>query len=96
MIRPASLAFIALAITPALGGELPRYDVEAMCRAAPPLQGDAAGATDRNCVRDEMRARTQLGPLWAGFDAQRRDACVRVARIGGPPSYVALLTCLQM
>ena len=33
-----------------------------------------------------MQARTQLGPLWAGFDAQRRDACVRVARIGGPPS----------
>ncbi|GJE14330.1 MULTISPECIES: hypothetical protein [Methylobacterium] len=96
MLRTVSLALITLTVSAAWGEELPRYDVEAMCRAAPTLQGDAAGATDRNCVRDEMQARTQLGPLWAGFDAQRRDACVRVARIGGPPSYVALLTCLQM
>ena len=33
---------------------------------------------------------------WSGFNAQRREACVQEASIGGPPSYVALLTCLQM
>jgi hypothetical protein len=95
MIRPTSLAFIALAITPALGGELPRYDVEAMCRAAPSLEAGARN-TDRSCVRDETQAREQLAQHWSGFNAQRREACVQEASIGGPPSYVALLTCMQM
>jgi hypothetical protein len=47
-------------------------------------------------VRDEMQARTQLGKQWPGFDAQRREMCVQEASIGGSPSYVDLLTCLQM
>ena len=95
MFRSASLAFIVLTTSAALGGELPRYDVEAMCRAAPNL-GASARTTDQNCVRDETQARTQLGQQWAGFDAQRREVCVQETSIGGPPSYVALLTCLQM
>ena len=95
MFRSASLAFIVLTTSAALGGELPRYDVEAMCRAAPNL-GASARTTDQNCVRDETQARTQLGQQWAGFDAQRREMCVQEASIGGSPSYVDLLTCLQM
>ena len=95
MFRSASLAFIFLTTSAALGGELPRYNIEAMCRAAPSLEG-GAGNTDQNCVRDETQARTQLGQQWAGFDARRRETCAQEASIGGPPSYVALLTCLQM
>ena len=84
-----------LTASAALGSEIPRYNVEAMCRAAPTLEAGARN-TDQNCVRDETQAHTQLGQQWAGFDARRRDVCVKEASIGGPPSYVALLTCLQM
>lgn len=95
MFRSASLAFIVLTTSAALGGELPRYNIEAMCRAAPTLESGARN-TDQNCVRDETQARTQLEQQWAGFDTQRRNVCVQEASIGRPPSYVALLTCLQM
>jgi hypothetical protein len=95
MFRFAILAFIVLTTSAALGGELPRYNIETMCRAAPTLEGSARN-TDQNCVRDETQARTQVEQQWAGFDAQRRNVCVQEASIGGPPSYVALLTCLQM
>ncbi|WP_162560731.1 hypothetical protein [Methylobacterium durans] len=91
----AGIALVVLATSAAWGRELPRYDIEATCRAAPTLQG-AAGNTDRNCLRDEAQARAQLGQQWAGFDARRRDECVQEASLGGSPSYVALLTCLQM
>ncbi|KQO97869.1 conserved exported protein of unknown function [Methylorubrum extorquens] len=95
MVRYASLALILLTTSATWGGEIPRYDIEATCRAAPTLQGNA-GNTDRNCIKDETQARTQLGQQWAGFDARQRDECVREAGLGGSPSYVALLTCLQM
>ncbi|MFE1599738.1 hypothetical protein [Methylobacterium sp. ID0610] len=95
MFRFAGLALILLTHSAAWGSELPRYDVEATCRAAPTLQG-STGNTDRNCVRDEMQARMQLGQQWAGFSARRRDECLQEASLEGPPSYVALLTCLQM
>ena len=95
MFRCAGLALILLTTSAAWGSEIPRYDIEATCRAAPTLQG-GPGNTDRNCIRDETQARTQLGQQWAGFDARHRDECVQEASLNGSPSYVALLTCLQM
>ena len=95
MLRSASFAFALLAGSAALASELPRYDVDATCRAAPSLKtGDRN--TDRNCVRDETQARTQLERQWAGFDAKQRTLCVQEESLGGSPSYVDLLTCLQM
>jgi hypothetical protein len=95
MFRCAGLALFLLTTSAAWGGEIPRYDIEATCRAAPTLQG-GPGNTDRNCIRDETQARTQLGQQWAGFDAKQQDECVQEAGLNGSPSYVALLTCLQM
>lgn len=95
MFRSASLAIMVLTTSAALGGELPRYNIEAMCRAASTLEGGARN-TDQNCVRGETQARTQVEQQWAAFNAQRRNVCVQETSIGGPPSYVALLTCLQM
>lgn len=95
MLRRTCLAFIVLSTSAALGRELPRYNIEATCHAAPSLEVGAKN-TDQNCVKDEMQARTQLEQQWAGFDAQRRELCVREEGIGGSPSYVDLLTCLQM
>ncbi|WHQ70563.1 hypothetical protein [Methylorubrum extorquens] len=95
MLRLASLAFTVLGSSAAWSVEIPRYNIEATCRAAPNLVPDARN-TDQNCNRDEMQARTQLGQQWASFDARRRETCVQEASLGGSPSYVALLTCLQM
>ncbi|KQO89150.1 hypothetical protein ASF36_23570 [Methylobacterium sp. Leaf90] len=95
MFRSASFGFMLLTTTAAVGGELPRYSVEATCRAAPTLETSDRN-TFQNCVRDENQAHTQLRQQWAGFDATRRVMCVQEESIGGAPSYVDLLTCLQM
>lgn len=85
-------AFISMA---AAGERPPTYNVEATCRAAPTL-GVGNGNTDQNCIRDETQARTQLGRLWSSFEPGRREMCAQEASNGGSPSYVDLLTCLQM
>ncbi|MGY2050691.1 hypothetical protein [Methylobacterium sp. JK268] len=95
MIRSLGLVLVLLTTSAALSGELPRYDIEATCRAAPVLAG-GAGNVDRNCLRDEAQARMQVEQQWTGFDAGRRESCAQATSIGGSPSYVALLTCLQM
>ena len=91
MLRFASFACALLIGSAALASELPRYDVDATCRAAPSLEDG-----DRNCERDETQARTQLERQWAGFDAKQRALCVQEESLGGSPSYVDLLTCLQL
>lgn len=95
MTRTTSLLLLLLSASAAFADEVPRYNIEATCRAAPALAG-GAGNVDRDCLRDEAQALTQVEQQWAGFDAHRRDTCAQETRIGGPPSYVALLTCLQM
>src|SRR6478735_10190593 len=96
MLKLLSLLVLALpAATAAYAEAVPRFDIKAICGAAPSL-GQSAQATDQGCIHDETLARTQLEQQWSGFTAQRRESCVREVSIGGPPSYVALLTCLQM
>ena len=50
----------------------------------------------KNCVNDENRARQQLVSQWSKFSASSRSQCLPLESIGGTPSYVSLLTCLQM
>lgn len=96
MLKPLCLLLLPLlAASAAQAEEIPRFNIDAICSAAPPL-GQNAQVTDQGCIHDETQARMQLGQQWSGFKNQRRDACMQEVSIGGPPSYVALLTCLQM
>src|SRR3954468_18322771 len=69
--------------------------VLATCREAQPL-----GPEDRDpyqgCIRDEGQARAELQRQWAQFDPANRTSCVEETGIGGYPSYVEVMTCLQM
>ena len=96
MLKSLSLLLPALlAATAAQSEEVPRFNIKAICGEAPSL-GQSAQKTDQGCIHDETLARTQLEQQWPGFKENRRNACVQEVSIGGPPSYVALLTCLQM
>ena len=50
----------------------------------------------QNCVDDENRARQELVSQWSKFSASSKAQCIPLEGIGGDPSYVSLLTCLQM
>jgi hypothetical protein len=57
--------------------------------------GPCRQRVDESCVRDEKQALGQLQKQWSKFPAQKRAGCVSQNAIGGTPSYVGLLTCLQ-
>ncbi|MFH6785633.1 MULTISPECIES: hypothetical protein [Methylobacterium] len=75
---------------------VPAYSVSQACALERRPGPNASAASERGCVSDERAARRSLRRLWATFPASDRQNCRQESEIGGPPSYVALLTCLQL
>jgi hypothetical protein len=73
---------------------LPKLDVKATCRRAQPLSG--LQTSYQGCLNDETDAQRELSRTWFDFKPGPRSTCTRVTNIGGAPSYVELLTCLQL
>ena len=91
----AAAILLILSIDISVAQQLPTFNIEETCRAAHPL-----GPEDRDpyqgCMRDEGAARSELQRRWTQLNAGNRDLCAEETRIGGYPSYVEVLTCLQM
>jgi len=81
-----SHAFIAVA------DGMPAFDAAPGCRAAAEVAPEGFNA----CMKDEQGARAQLALQWETFIASDRATCAQNETAGGSPSYVELLTCLQM
>jgi hypothetical protein len=81
--------------TPAAAQQVPRLDIEATCRAAPRLLAEDANPYN-GCMQDETEAERELKAMWGSATAAHRETCAGEAQIGGSPSYVDMLTCLQM
>ena len=92
MIRPALLALAFGSPLVIAVADVPAYDVAPGCRAAVTV---TPGSFD-SCMKDEQSARAQLAASWDRFAGPQRDNCVQAENTGGSPSYVELLTCLQM
>jgi hypothetical protein len=73
--------------------KVPTFNTEATCRGGM----GSPGLDERygRCMKEEADARTTLEGQWTQFPAGDRSTCSQTARIGAP-SYVELLTCLQM
>ncbi|OAS21026.1 hypothetical protein A5481_21985 [Methylobacterium platani] len=79
----------------AQGGGFPVYSLSKTCQLEC-RPGREAPASYRGCLSDERAARRRLHRQWATFPAPDRRDCRQESEIGGTPSYVALLTCLQL
>jgi hypothetical protein len=88
------LAFAALPASAALG-DAPTLNVQATCRATPAVNLDQQATYD-NCMRSENAARDRLNKTWAKMRADWRSTCLKTTTLGGVPSYVELLTCVEM
>jgi hypothetical protein len=76
---------------------VPRYDVTTTCRKAVALAGGGAeGRSVENCVAGEEAARKDLDKQWAKLPTGERTQCIGTVAVGGTPSYVELLVCLEM
>ena len=74
---------------------VPKFDVERTCRAAVGGAG-VPGGDSAECQRDEQDARSKLEKDWSQYSAAQRSQCDGLVTTGGAPSYVELLTCLEM
>ena len=74
---------------------VPDLDLTPTCSAAREM-GVIAGRTKEACVHDENDARDRLRVQWAEFPAADRTRCTQSTSMGGVPSYVEMLTCLEI
>ena len=74
---------------------LPKLDIKATCRRAQPLSQGQESAF-QGCISDETDAQRELSRTWFDFKPGPRSTCTQETKIGGAPSYVELLTCLQL
>jgi hypothetical protein len=47
------------------------------------------------CMEGEESARQELVQIWTKYKAQNREVCATQAAVGGTPSYVEVVACLQ-
>ncbi len=73
----------------------PRFNIEATCRDVG-KSSNSVGGTVSACRTDEEKARNDLTAKWSQYPAAKRNTCVEGAKLGGPPSYVQVITCLEM
>ncbi|HMF23093.1 MAG TPA: hypothetical protein VKG24_13335 [Pseudolabrys sp.] len=93
---PALLPIVLTASHLVLAADaVPKFDVERTCR---PAAGAAIlpGRDAPACQRDENDARAQLERDWTQYTATQRSNCTNFAALDRAPSYVELLTCLEM
>lgn len=96
---PLSLALLGGQVVIGVSDRVPQFNVEALCNETTAVDKTMSLAEPQsfaNCMRDEKDAQQQLTTLWSANPGAVRDRCEGEAVAAGTPSYVDLLTCLQM
>jgi hypothetical protein len=86
---------LASSLFTVVADRVPVLKVEPSCRAAGGVSM-STGRTMESCMNDENAARDELGTAWAKFSAADKSHCLTMVTTGGGPSYVELLSCLEM
>jgi hypothetical protein len=94
MILPLSALLVAVPLVLAAADRVPTFDVHPSCDGALSTAGAGRGANV--CVRSELAARDELAQKWSQFPVADRAHCVDVTTMTRMPSYVQVLTCLEM
>jgi hypothetical protein len=99
MLIPVSMIALSTQIVLTVADVVPKYDIARGCRLDSTQELDlnaGLNETVKRCVADERGAMAQLQTQWSQFRATDKTQCVGEADIGDTPSYVDLLTCLQL
>jgi hypothetical protein len=91
MLMHLAIAIVtSLPLTP-IADKVPKFDIARECRS----EGGSKAALEK-CAEDEANAREQLQTQWSQFGVTDKAACIRETSMDSTPSYVELLTCLEM
>ena len=77
------------------GGGVPNLDVKTSCSDAQKFSTDDGKSAYKGCMQDEGNAKAELAKRWGTFRVKDRQDCVQQG-ITPSPSYVEVLTCLEM
>src|SRR5919198_983212 len=89
MFQPLSAALVAVPLIIAVTDQVPSFDINPTCSGA-------AGRGSDVCQRTELAARDQLARQWSEFPAAERTRCVQLTNMTRVPSYVQVLSCLEL
>ena len=95
MFLPLSTALLGaqLMMIP-VADKVPEFDVAPSCRGA--SQAAIGNRDMEGCLQQERNARDELSREWAQFPVRDRTTCEHSTSMGGIPSYVEMLTCLEI
>lgn len=96
---PISISMIVVSsqLVVTVADRVPTFDVARSCKLdVAATAGLSVDQSIKSCMSDEKRARQQLTSQWSKFSGSSKAECIPQESIGGTPSYVSLLTCLQL
>src|SRR5258708_39680956 len=70
---------------------VPKFDIARVCQSE-----GGSNEERKRCAADETQARDTLQTEWTQFTPSAKKQCYGEANIDSTPSYVELLTCLEM
>ena len=74
---------------------VPKFDTMKNCKAEIADAG-GVGETLESCMNDEEQARKELVEHWREYRSEDKRACLGETVSDGTPSYVELVTCLEI
>lgn len=89
----SALALGGFLLVSATSDDVPTLNTAPTCSDVGSLLMDASASS---CREDEKEARDSLVAQWKNFPVADRKECIAETQIGGFPSYVQVLTCLEM
>jgi hypothetical protein len=91
MLIPFPILVLTSQLMAAAAQDIPVFDIARGCKE----EGSTLESV-RECARDEEEARDQLRTEWSQFGSTAKSTCTQETSIDATPSYVELLTCLEM
>jgi hypothetical protein len=96
---PISISMIVVSsqLVVTIADRVPTFDIARSCKLdVAATAGLSVDQSVKSCINDEKKARQQLAAQWSKFSGSGKAECIPQESIGGTPSYVSLLTCLQL
>jgi hypothetical protein len=95
MPMPFATFALGAVLLVAAADSVPTFDARKGCQAGADSGVDLQPNVNE-CVASEAQARESLVKQWKSFSAADRTNCVDETSMGGPPSYIEILTCIEM
>jgi|SRR5215813_11692246 len=105
MFLPIPAMIIAAPLIVNVADQVPSFNISPTCGGDAKTTASGGRTKGRKeigergsdiCIKGEMAARDELAKQWTKFPAGDRARCVQLAKMTTMPSYVQVITCLEM